>query len=176
MLWKANCYLQRPVPRDGDHMFGQPFLLMKVVLGRWTGPVGLELQYAFPNFPTVPCNQIKPLLISRLRTQCSGRQCSQSCSRWRRLRRSQIAQPMFTVVYRPAAPQTVCRVGRRTLGHGSVGCMLNCIAALRSDAVHISVLFLYLGFLEVKRVESYRMLAYAILLSGLVTKIDRYNI
>lgn len=92
------------------------------------------------------------------------------------LRRSQIAQPMFTVVYRPAAPQMVCRVGRRTLGHGSVGCMLNCIAALRSDAVHISVLFVYLGFLRVKRVESYCMLAYAILLSGLVTKIDRYNI
>lgn len=54
--------------------------------------------------------------------------------------------------------------------------MLNCIEALRSDAVHISVLFVYIGFLRVKRVESYRMLAYAILLSGLVTKIERYNI
>ena len=66
-VWKANCYLQRPVPREGDHMLGQPYLLMKVLLGRWTGPMALELQYASPNFPTVPCNQIKPLLISRLR-------------------------------------------------------------------------------------------------------------
>lgn len=90
--------------------------------------------------------------------------------------RPQIAQPMLTVAYRPAASQMVCRVGRQTLGHGSIVCMLHCIKALRSDVVKVSDLFMYFAFLKVKGVASYQMLTCAILLNGLVTKIDRYNI
>lgn len=75
------------------------------------------------------------------------------------LQRSQIAQPMLTVAYCPAASETACKVGKQTLGHGSIGCLLNHLKALRSYAEQVSELLVYVGFLKVKEVESYPMLA-----------------
>lgn len=80
-----------------------------------------KLQYAFPNSPTVLCNQIKLLFILRPRMQCSGIQCSRSCSRWMSLFGSQIAQLMLMVAYHPAVSQIGCKIGRRALGHGNIG-------------------------------------------------------
>lgn len=92
------------------------FPVITRALGKWTGPLELEPQYAFPNSPTVFCNQIKLLFISGLRMQCSGIQCSQSCSRWMNLHGSQITQLMVMVAYHPAASQIACKLPGQLLG------------------------------------------------------------
>ena len=97
-----------------------------------------EVQYAFPDSPTVFCNPIKLLFVLGPRMQCSGIQCSQPCSQWVSLHRPQIAQLMLMVVYHPAASQIACEVGRRALGRGNIGSLFDCIKALGAYTLVVS--------------------------------------